>query len=571
MEKKFISNKYDNEKIELKGVLNKLEQFAEIIKNNELKELLSNLFKSIDEPFSFVIVGEVKAGKSSFINALLKSNICKVDIDICTDIVQEITYSEEPYTKNISTYLTKVGLNKEILKKISVIDTPGTNSMIDHHQVITERFIPNSDLVFFVFPSTNPHTKTAWDLLSFVKDDWKKRVVFILQKADFLSKEELDVNLSKVKSYAQEKNVENPIVFPVSAKKEENNEENSGFQELRKFIEQNITGDKYSKLKLLSIVNSITEILSRLNKDINLYKLEIKSYTEIVNEIKGSLKNDEDHSRYEIDSLIDRLIGGYNKVASDFKKDLKRVLSYGKFLKIAIPFNRGNSIKSEIETLEANFKEKVMMQFQLEAKDGARYFVDGIRKLLESLIEDLNKLENTVKDEDFFSKIPDNRENIIEDVRKKLEEFLNNDTFVKTLESSLPESLSPALLTEGAIAIISGIILASTNITFLDVTGGILTSLGVIVSSGALIFKRNKIINQFQIEIDKVEREFQEDIRRILNEKFDIIYKTINESFTKLYDYVEKNNQKKQPLIKKFENIELEANTLLKEIKSKIN
>lgn len=571
MGKNFISNKYDNEKIELKTVLTKLEEFAETIKNNELKELLSNLFKSIEEPFSFVIVGEVKAGKSSFINALLKSNICKVDIDICTDIVQQIIYSEEPYTKNISTYLTKVGLNKEILKKISVIDTPGTNSMIDHHQIITEKFIPNSDLVFFVFPSTNPHTKTAWDLLSFVKDDWKKRVVFILQKADFLSKEELDVNLSKVKNYAEEKNVENPIIFPVSAKKELNNEESSGFNELRKFIEENITGDKYSKLKLLSIVNSITEIISRLNKDINLYKLEIKSYTEIVNKIKNSLKNDEQHSRYEIESLIDRLIGGYNKVASDFKKELKRVLSYGKFLKIAIPFNRGNSIKSEIEMLEGSFKEKVMMQFQLEAKDGARYFVDGIRKLLESLIEDLNELENTVKDEDFFSKIPDNRENIIEDVRNKLEEFLDNDTFVKTLESSLPESLSPALFTEGAIAIISGIILTSTNITFLDVTGGILTSLGVIVSSGALIFKRNRIINQFQIEIDKVEREFQEDIKRILNEKFDVIYKTINESFTELYDYVEKNNQKKQPLITKFENIELEAKKLLEGIKFKIN
>jgi hypothetical protein len=212
-----------------------------------------------------------------------------------------------------------------------------------------------------------------------------------------------------------------------------------------------------------------------------------------------------------------------------------------------------------------------MMQFQLEAKDGARYFIDGIRKLLESLIEDLNKLENTVKDDDFFSKIPDNREKIIEDVRKKLEEFLDNDTFVKTLESSLPESLSPALLTEGAIAIVSGIILASTNITFLDVTGGILTSLGVIVSSGALIFKRNKIINQFQIEIDRVEREFQEDISRVLNEKFDIIYKTINESFKELYEYVERNNQKKQPLITKFENIEIQANELLDDILSKIN
>jgi len=570
MKNDFISNKYDKEKLELKKILNKIENFSESVKNEELKKLLGNLFKSIDEPFSFVVVGEVKAGKSSFINALLKSEICKVDIDICTDIVQQITYSDKPYSKNISTYLTNVGINKEILKKISVIDTPGTNSMIEHHQIITEKFIPNSDLVFFVFPSTNPHTKTAWDLLSFVKDDWKKQVIFILQKSDFLSDEELKVNLAKVKEYALERGVKLPIVFSVSAKKELNNEPDSGFNELSKFINKNITGDDSSRLKLKSIIDSIKEILSRLNKDINLYKIEIKSYTEIVENIKISLKNDEEHSRYEIDSLIDRLIGGYNLVAINFKKDLKRVLSYGKFLRIAIPFNKGNSIKSEIEILEKNFKEKVMMQFQIEAKEGARYFIDGVRKLLESLIQELNKMENTVKNEDFFTKIPDNREKIIEDVRIKLGDFLENDSFVKTLESSLPESLSPALLTEGAIAIVSGIILASTNITFLDVTGGILTSLGVIVSSGALILKRNKIINQFQIEIDKVEKEFQEDIRRILNEKFDIIYKTINDSFLDLYEYVERNSMKKQPLILEFEEIEKESQKLLLDVNKKI-
>jgi len=37
MERNFISNKYDNEKIELKNVLSKLEDFAEIIKIMNLK------------------------------------------------------------------------------------------------------------------------------------------------------------------------------------------------------------------------------------------------------------------------------------------------------------------------------------------------------------------------------------------------------------------------------------------------------------------------------------------------------------------------------------------------------
>ena len=33
------------------------------------------------------------------------------------------------------------------------MDTPGTNSIIRSHQTITENYIPQSDLVIFVFPA----------------------------------------------------------------------------------------------------------------------------------------------------------------------------------------------------------------------------------------------------------------------------------------------------------------------------------------------------------------------------------------------------------------------------------
>ena len=43
------------------------------IGHEELAKTVSDLRNRIHEPFMFVIVGEVKAGKSSFINALLKT------------------------------------------------------------------------------------------------------------------------------------------------------------------------------------------------------------------------------------------------------------------------------------------------------------------------------------------------------------------------------------------------------------------------------------------------------------------------------------------------------------------
>lgn len=101
---------------------------------------------NINEPFLFVVVGEVKAGKSSFVNALLQADICKTAADPCTDVIQQIVYSEDEFEQPRGQYLRKIGLPNEILKTLSVVDTPGTNTIVENHQEITKDFIPNSDL-----------------------------------------------------------------------------------------------------------------------------------------------------------------------------------------------------------------------------------------------------------------------------------------------------------------------------------------------------------------------------------------------------------------------------------------
>ena len=101
-----------------------------------------------------------------------------------------------------------------------MVDTPGTNSIIQNHETITENYIPQSDLVLFVISATNPHTKSAWELLKLISKEWHRKMVFVLQQADRASQRELTTNLELVKQYARERNVENPMVFTLSAKRE---------------------------------------------------------------------------------------------------------------------------------------------------------------------------------------------------------------------------------------------------------------------------------------------------------------------------------------------------------------
>ncbi|HXR82532.1 MAG TPA: dynamin family protein, partial [Saprospiraceae bacterium] len=207
-----IDQKLQEQKTELKTVLQRLLEFTQKISHSETIRILTDLQIRIDEPFMFVIVGEVKAGKSSFINALLGDpNLCAVAPSPMTDTIQQIMYGETKHTEVINPFLKKVFQPNPILKDIAIVDTPGTNTIITHHQEITERFIPGSDLIVFVFESKNPYRQSAWDFFNFMHEEWHKKIIFILQQKDLMDEADLKINEKGVIDYANQKGIKKPV------------------------------------------------------------------------------------------------------------------------------------------------------------------------------------------------------------------------------------------------------------------------------------------------------------------------------------------------------------------------
>lgn len=148
---------------DLDRLLSQVQTLSTAINNADLQRTTASLRRNINEPFLFVVVGEVKAGKSSFVNALLEAEVCATDIEPCTDSIQQIVYAKEEFVDQVEPNLRKIGRPIPILQDISIVDTPGTNTVVEEHQIITERYIPNSDLTFFVLFAKNPYQKSAWD------------------------------------------------------------------------------------------------------------------------------------------------------------------------------------------------------------------------------------------------------------------------------------------------------------------------------------------------------------------------------------------------------------------------
>jgi len=548
-----INENFSIYKYKLIDFLKELHQFTIDSDNPDFQNIVSDLRSNINEPFLFVVVGEVKAGKSSFINALLKDDICKVDAAPCTDVVQKLEYSELRNETSLSEFYKRIGVPAEILKSIAIVDTPGTNTIIKHHQEITQKFVPNSDLVLFVFPAKNPHTQSAWDLLDYVSEEWKKKVVFILQQSDLARPDELSINIEKVKEYAIQRGISSPIVFATSAILELEGKENSGFEDVRNFVHDTITGGKHLKLKLLSSLDTAQQVITKTNVSLDQLKNALDRDLVFVDKIKQRLETGEKHSKYEIKSLVERLVSNYDKISYEVKDEFEEGLSIISLFKRTFGafFNKENSIKNWISELQNKFENKLKTSFEQIADDGAKHFLNGIRQLLQNLIDELDiKEQQKIKKDELYIKIGEERGEVIQNVKTKVTDLLSNDSFTTFLNSN-PSNLAPTAMGAGLLTVIGAVILSTTQVVFLDITGGILTGAGLLIAGGVLIFKKSKIIREFKGGLDSGKEKFDKELSEKLNGKLSLIYEDINRTFIPFYEFTEAENNRLLPLIEK--------------------
>jgi ribosome biogenesis GTPase A len=100
-----IDETFARQRAELAALLEQLHTLAEAAGSGDLLPIIHQLVDTIGEPFLFVVVGEIKAGKSSFINALLGAEVCRVDPAPCTDVIQEIVWAPEPVETEMAPHL----------------------------------------------------------------------------------------------------------------------------------------------------------------------------------------------------------------------------------------------------------------------------------------------------------------------------------------------------------------------------------------------------------------------------------------------------------------------------------
>ena len=524
-----------------------LHDITKEIKHSSLEQTVGDLKDRIKEPFMFVIVGEVKAGKSSFINALLKSKeeICKVAASPMTDTIQQITYGEVQKVEVVNPYLHKIFQPFEILQEIAIVDTPGTNTIVDHHQEITERFIPASDLIVFVFESKNPYRQSAWEFFDYIQDEWRKKIIFVLQQKDLMEPDDLVTNINGVRDHAIQKGISEPTVFAVSAKMEQAEDiEGSGFLPLRKFIEDKITSGQAGKLKLKNNISTALTINDKIFKGLITRKEQYDSDQRFRDDIKVTLDNQKLKSDKEVDTLIENLVHTYNEITAEKYNQMRDGLSFIPMLRRSFKsiMDKKESPKEWLNLLATDLERDLNIGLKEKLNEGVVDIAESIQQM-GSIIDLKIRNSETIlqKDHEIFSEIAERRSNVLKDLQGAFSKFLkNSENFYDDSLATDSQNLTPNMAAGGGIAIVGVILATVTNGMVFDITGGILTTIGLLFAGVTVGLKKRKILAGFKEEIDRGRALLKGEISTKLKDYIGSIKNKIDSNFHQLDEHLGK-------------------------------
>ena len=232
---------------------------AKLGATEEDQTTLSRSIQQLDELFLLVVVGEFNAGKSAFINAILGQRLLKEGVTPTTSQVNILKFGETSQHQIQEAHLHLLQEPIELLRRIHIVDTPGTNAVIREHETITEEFVPRSDLVLFITSADRPFTESERSFLSQIKD-WGKKVVLVINKIDIFDNE---AEVSQVIEFVRENATlllgTTPEIFSVSARKalqaklgQPEQWAGSGFESLEGYIHDTLDDTSRVRLKFLN-------------------------------------------------------------------------------------------------------------------------------------------------------------------------------------------------------------------------------------------------------------------------------------------------------------------------------
>ena len=553
-----IADNYLQLRTELETALSKLLRLSsEMRRDPATLDTLHALVTDVREPLLFVVVGEVKAGKSSLLNALFGQEFAKVDVLPATDRVYIFRHGTEEKSVEVSPQLTERYLPIPFLQDFNVVDTPGTNTMVAEHQTITEGFVPRADVVLFVFSVTNPWSQSGWQLLDLVQKKWLKNVVFVLQQADLRDPAEIEVIHRHLQETARTKLGFAPPIFAVSARKallarrggiaQEDLWRGSGFGALEDQINRMVTESGVRFVKLQSTASTAGVILNEVADEIHGSMETIARDEKHLGRVNEFLQVRKDQTLRQVAGFLRGVEQACRECARQGTRLLEEKLSFWKTWRLVWSREQWqHDFQTEVEA-------KLRQTVEPQVENAVQLLETDLRSLwpqLQDAIEAQFASEGKTRMRKTIPDFARQRRELLQSIELTLAERVAGRAIEEQLADMFRQTAAwlrlPAGIAAGG-AIITAIV-AMSSASVADVTG-VLAASAAIFGTIVAFTQRRKILVAYEREMEKKRDELVNAIEQQMRHAIDLFYKEIAVAFEPLAAFCVTERNRYEPLV----------------------
>ena len=527
-------------------------------------DTLQNMLKDVREPLLFVVVGEVKAGKSSLLNALFGQEFCKVDVLPATDRIYIFKHGLREQSVDVSAQVTERYQPIAFLQDFNIVDTPGTNTMVAEHQTITENFIPRADLILFVFSVVNPWGASAWELLRFVNQKWLKKVVFVLQQADLRDPGEVEVIERHLRETAQQKMGFTPPIFAVSARKaflartsgadKARLWDESRFGPLEEHLSLMVDESKHGLPKLISTCQTASVILIDSGMRVRNILGTIVRDEEQLTRLEGILETRKEQTLRQVSGFLRGIEQACRRCESEGQGLLEHNLSFWRTWRLVLG-------KAEWQAkFQTDLEAKMRELIQPQVENALQLLETDLRSLwpqLQDTMENQFKGDSRVQ---LSQTIPDfarQRRELLQSIELTLVARIAGRAMEAQLGRMFQETANWLRVPAG-IAAAGGIvtlIAAMSSAAVADVTG-IVAASAFVAGTFVAFGRRRKILAEYHRQMEAKREELVAAIDEQLRHAIDLFYAEISSVFSPLRAFCASERKRYDPLLARVREVE---------------
>jgi len=198
-------------------------------------------------------------------------------------------------------------------------------------------------------------------------------------------------------------------------------------------------------------------------------------------------------------------------------------------------FSKKESAKDWLDGLAGNLEKELNIELRDKLNEGVMDIADSIQQMAKIIDLKIKSSSTILKnDHELFSDIAEKRSNILKELQETFARFMSrSENFADETMLSEHTDISPNLAKGSGVAVIGVILTAMTTAPLLDITGGILTTIGLLFAGVSVGMKRGKILRGFQGEISKGRVQLEEEVDKKLKDYIANIKEKIDTNFNR--------------------------------------